>query len=123
MRLAGHTLTYESNVPAIVLQGGFFRLEGTDKYESAAGTIKTTTEFFQVGAAADASNNNISLIVDPFVTFDTEHNTWIYVNGAESATAHKDVEIFLESKTLTTPEEKQAKVRVEESYKGNVNVK
>ena len=123
LRLAGHTLTYESNVPAIVLQGGFFRLEGTDKYESATGTIKTNTEFFQVGAAADASNNNICLMVDPFVTFDTEHKTWVYVNGTESATAHKDVEIFLHSETLTTPEEKQAKVRVEESYKGSVDIK
>ena len=123
LRLAGHTLTYESNVPAIVLQGGFFRLEGTDKSESATGTIKTNTEFFQVGAAADASNNNICLMVDPFVTFDTEHKTWVYVNGTESATAHKDVEIFLHSETLTTPEEKQAKVRVEESYKGSVDIK
>lgn len=114
--MEGHTLTTSLNVPAILLQGGFLLIESG---ESGSGTIKTSTDFVQIGADADESNPTIELSMEAGITFSSSSPTWLCVNA--DGTAHKNVNIYINTETLTH-EQRVAKVKVDESYTGKVIV-
>jgi len=114
--LEGHTLTTSLDVPAIVIQGGFFTIDGGKK---GSGVINASSEFVQIGAENDEANHMICVIINPLITVNSVSNTWMCVDA--TGTKHKNVEIYIHSDSLAE-EERVAKVRVDESYTGNVTV-
>ncbi len=116
LMLEGHTLTTSLDVPAIVIQGGFFTIDGGKK---GSGVINASSEFVQIGAENDEANHMICVIINPLITVNSVSNTWMCVDA--TGTKHKNVEIYIHSDSLAE-EERVAKVRVDESYTGNVTV-
>lgn len=114
--LEGHTLTTSLDVPAIVLQGGFLHVEGGN---IGSGTVNASTEFVQIGAETDESNNTIAVAIHSGITLSSNSGTWMYVSA--DGTEHKDVTVYIDTETLTN-DQRVAKVRVDESYIGKVTV-